>query len=107
MTLNYSTPAVNPKLGSSFAIFASAYTCLVLVLVVFEQLGLSALTIDQLIIVTPALFYVAIGFMTRTVSADDFLLAGQRVPAFYNALALVSMVFGGSILLEALEACFS
>ncbi len=106
MTLNYSTPAVNPKLGSSFAIFASAYTCLVLVLVVFEQLGLSALTIDQLIIVTPALFYVAIGFMTRTVSADDFLLAGQRVPPFYNALALVSMVFGGSILLGSIGSLF-
>ena len=69
MTLNYSTPVVNPRLGSSFAIFASAYICLVLMLVVLEQLGLSALTIDQLIIVTPALFYAVIGFMTRTIIA--------------------------------------
>ncbi len=106
MTLNYSTPAVNPRLGSSFAVFASAYTCLALVLVVLEQLGLSALTIDQLIIVTPAFFYIAIGFMTRTVNAEDFLLAGQRVPAFYNALALCSMVFGGSILLGAVGSLF-
>ncbi len=106
MTLNYSTPAVNPRLGSSFAIFASAYSCLVLVLVVLEQLGLSTLTIDQLIVVTPALFYIAIGFLTRTVSAEDFLVAGQRVPAFYNALALTSMVFGGSILLGAVGSFF-
>ncbi len=106
MTLNYSTPAVNPRLGSSFAIFASAYTCLVLMLVVLEQLGLSTLTIDQLIVVTPAFFYIAIGFMTRTISADDFLLAGQRVPAFYNALALCSMVFGGSILLGSIGSFF-
>jgi cation/acetate symporter len=106
MTLNYSTPAVNPRLGSSFAIFASAYTCLVLLLVVLEQLGLSTLTIDQLIVVTPALFYIAIGFMTRTVGAEDFLVAGQRVPAFYNALALGSMVFGGSILLGGIGSLF-
>ncbi len=106
MTLNYSTPAVNPRLGSSFAIFASAYVCLVLVLVVLEQLGLSTLTIDQLIVVTPALFYIAIGFMTRTTSVDDFLLAGQRVPPLYNALALASMVFGGSLLLGSIGSFF-
>lgn len=106
MTLNYSTPAVNPKLGSSFAIFASAYVCLVLMLVVLEQLGLSTLTIDQLIVVTPALFYIAIGFMTRTTSVEDFLLAGQRVPPLYNALALTSMVFGGSLLLGSIGSFF-
>ena len=98
MTLNYSTPVVNPRLGSGFAIFASTYTCLVLLLIVLEQLGLSAQTIDQLIVTMPALFYIAIGFMTRTTGADDFFLAGQRVPPFYNALALCATVFGGSIL---------
>lgn len=106
MTLNYSTPAVNPRLGSSFAIFASAYICLVLMLVILEQLGLSTLTIDQLIVVAPACFYIAIGFMTRTVNADDFFIAGQRVPPFYNALALCSMVFGGSILLGSIGSFF-
>jgi cation/acetate symporter len=106
MTLNYSTPAVNPRLGSSFAIFASAYICLVLMLVILEQLGLSTLTIDQLIVITPACFYIAIGFMTRTINVDDFFIAGQRVPPFYNALALCAMVFGGSILLGSIGSFF-
>jgi cation/acetate symporter len=106
MTLNYSTPAINPKLGSSFAIFASTYICLVLMLVILEQLGLSALTIDELIIVTPACFYIAIGFMTRTINVEDFFVSGQRVPAFYNALALCAMVFGGSILLGSIGSFF-
>ncbi len=106
MTLNYSTPAVNPKLGSSFAIFASTYVCLVLMLIILEQLGLSAVTIDQLIVVLPSCFYVAIGFMTRTINADDFLLAGQRVPPFYNGIALCSMVFGGSIVLGSIGSLF-
>jgi cation/acetate symporter len=106
MTLNYSTPAVNPKLGSSFAIFASAYTCLALMLVVLEQLGLSTLTIDHAIIVAPALFYIAIGFMTRTIAIDDFFVAGERVPPLYNALALNAMVFGGSLLAGSIAAFF-
>lgn len=106
MTLNYSTPVVNPRLGSGFAIFASAYICLVLLLVVLEQLGLTAPAIDQLIVIVPAFFYIAIGFMTRTLNSDDFFAAGQRVPAFYNALALTSVVFGGSIFLGSIGSFF-
>jgi len=106
MTLNYSTPAVNPKLGSSFAIFASTYTCLVLMLVVLEQLGLSTLTIDHVIVIAPALFYIAIGFMTRTIAVDDFFVAGERVPPLYNALALNAMVFGGSLLVGSIASFF-
>lgn len=106
MTLNYSTPVVNPRLGSSFAIFASTYVCLVLMLVILEQLGLSASTIDQLIVITPAFFYVAIGFMTRTINMEDFFISGQRVPALYNALSLSAMVFGGSILLGSIGSFF-
>ncbi len=106
MTLNYATPVVNPRLGSGFAIFASTYTCLVLLLVVLEQLGLSAPAIDQLIVTVPVLFYIAIGFMTRTIGTSDFLLAGQRVPPFYNAMALCGTVFGGAILLGSIGSFF-
>jgi cation/acetate symporter len=106
MTLNYSTPVVNPRLGSGFAIFASTYTCLVLLLIILEQLGLPVQTVDLLIVTMPAFFYIAIGFMTRTTGADDFFLAGQRVPPFYNALALCAAVFGGSILLGSIGAFF-
>src|SRR6478735_3064261 len=106
MTLNYSTPVVNPRLGSSFAIFASAYVCLVVMLVILEQLGLATTTIDHLIIVMPACFYVAIGFLTRTINIEDFFVSGQRVPPFYNALALCAMVFGGSILLGSIGSFF-
>ena len=106
MTLNYSTPVINPRLGPSFAIFASTYTCVVAMLIVMEQLGLSIPSIDAVIIVTPALFYIAIGVMTRTASTGDFLLAGQRVPAFYNALALTASVFGGSIVLGSIGSLF-
>jgi cation/acetate symporter len=106
MTLNYSTPVVNPRLGSGFAIFASTYTCLVLLLIVLEQLGLTAPAIDELIVALPAFFFIAIGFMTRTINIGDFLLAGQRVPPFYNALALCGTVFGGTILLGSIGSFF-
>src|SRR5271166_5848885 len=106
MTLNYSSPVVNPRLGSGFSIFASTYTCLVLMLIVLEQLGLPALAIDQLIIIAPACFYLAIGFMTRTLILDDFFLAGQRVPPIYNALALTATVFGGSLILGSVGSFF-
>ena len=54
----------------------------------------------------PVLFYIAIGFMTRTIGTSDFLLAGQRVPPFYNAMALCGTVFGGAILLGSIGSFF-
>src|SRR5271165_6865731 len=75
-------------------------------LIVLEQLGLPALTIDQLIIVAPACFYLAIGFMTRTLILEDFFQAGQRVPPIYNALAMTATVFGGSVLLGSIGSFF-
>ena len=44
--------------------------------------------------------------MTRTVNIEDFFAAGQRVPPFYNAIALTGMAFGGSILLGSIGSFF-
>ena len=106
MSLNYSSPVVNPRLGSSFAIFASTYVSLVIILVILEQLGLPASTVDRLIVVAPACFYIAIGFMARTSVLEDFYISGQRVPPLYNALALCATVFGGTILLGTIGTFF-
>ena len=101
MTLNYNTPVINPRLGSSFAIFASAYTCLVVMLIVLEQLGLSMPAIDKLIIVTPALFYIAIGFMTRYGGLDAtmglaFARTGMFYPFFGTLLGWLGVALTGS-----------
>ncbi len=106
MTLQYAQPGIHPRVGSSFAIFASGYLCLLLCLLIFEQLGLSSSRIAQIVIFGPAVLYVGVGVFARTSDSDDFFLAGQRVPALYSALSLCAMTFGGSIALGSIGSIF-
>ncbi len=104
MALNYHYPVVNPRLGASFAIFASAYVSLVLTLLILEQLGLASFWVNQVMILGPALFYLMIGLMVRTTNLEDFFVSGERVPALYNGLSVSANVMGASALATALGA---
>lgn len=82
------TRLVNPRLGIYFGIFTSAYTALVLVLLIFEQLGASDSLIRHLMLAGPLVFYVAIGAVTACSEPIDFFASGRRVPPFFNGLVL-------------------
>ncbi len=85
----------NPNIGTSFATFASLVIGLVVILVVFEQLGINNLWLGHVVLAVPVLAYLAIGFLLRTVLIDEFYVSGRRVPAVYNGLAFVGATFGG------------
>jgi cation/acetate symporter len=104
MALNYHYPMVNPRLGASFAIFASAYISLALTLLILEQLGLAAFWVNQAMILGPVLFYLIIGLMVRTANLEDFFIAGERVPALYNGLSISANVLGASAVATAIGA---
>lgn len=106
MALNTSFPTVNPRLGTSFGIFTSAFTSLVLMLIILEQLGLERDSISALIIGLPVAFYAGIGLVVRTSSVEDFFISGQRVPPLYNGFALSANLVGGAGLMGAMGAFF-
>ena len=89
-----SRPA-NPNIGTSYATFASIIIGLVVILVIFEQLGINNLWLGHVIMAAPIFAYVIIGFLMRTILIDEFYVSGRRVPAFYNGLAYASVSFGG------------
>jgi len=89
-----SRPA-NPNVGTSYATFASIIVGLVIILVIFEQLGINTDWLGHVILAVPVLAYLVIGFLMRTVLLDEFYVSGRRVPAFYNGLAYASANFGG------------
>lgn len=106
MSLNTSYPTVNPRLGTSFGIFTSAFASLVLMLIISEQLGLDRTWISQLIITLPVLFYAGIGVMARTASIEDFFISGQRVPPLYNGFALSANLVSGAGLMGLIGSFF-
>lgn len=106
MALNYHYPVVNPHLGTSFAIFTSAYISLVITMLILEQLGLETFWIGHIMVLVPVLFYVVIGLFSRTTNLEDFFISGERVPALYNGLSLSANVLGGTALVTAISALF-
>jgi cation/acetate symporter len=101
MAFNAQFAMVNPRLGSSFGVFSSAVVCLVLMLLLFEQLGLERKWIGLFIAGIPVAFYAAIGLFARTAIVEDFYISGQRAPALYNGLALAIGAIGATGLLGA------
>ncbi len=106
MSLNTSYPTANPRLGTSFGIFTSAFASLVLMLIILEQLGLERSWVSQLIITLPVLFYAGIGIVARTANLEDFFISGQRVPPLYNGFALSANLVSGAGLMGLIGSFF-
>ncbi len=90
------TRAVNPRLGTYFGIFASAFAALVLVLLILEQLGVSDSLLRTLMLVGPLVLYAAIGLSASSREQIDFFASGRRVPAVVNGIVLAICTIGAT-----------
>ena len=52
-----------------------------------EQLGLSRVWLGPIFLFTSIMLYAAIGISARTTNAEEYYVAGRRVPAMYNGMA--------------------
>lgn len=95
MSVPHRTRLVNPRLGTYFGIFASAFVGLFLVLLVLEQLETSAGQLRMAVLLGPLVLFVAIGAASTTTNAGEFFAAGRRVPAVYNGLVFAISAIGG------------
>jgi len=96
MPLTSRTHLVNPRLGIYFGIFTSAYAALVLVLLIFEQLGASDTLIRSVMLAGPLALYIAIGLLAACSEPLDFFASGRRVPPFFNGLVLAIGAVGAT-----------
>jgi len=90
------TRLVNPRLGTYFGIFAAALAALVIMALMFEQLGASDSAIRFLMLAGPIALYGAIGLLSPARETNDYFACGRRVPAFFNGLVLAVSALGGA-----------
>ena len=90
------TRFVNPRLGAYFGIFVSLLTGLVLLLMIFEQLGISEPVLRWVMLLGPLVLYCAIGLSVPSREALEFFASGRRVPAGYTGLGLASAAMGAT-----------
>jgi cation/acetate symporter len=96
MAVTARTRLVNPRLGIYFGIFAAVFVALVLMALMFEQLGTPDFTIRLLMFAGPIALYGIIGVFCAAKETGDYFVCGRRVPAFFNGLNLAISALGGA-----------
>ena len=96
MSLMSRSRLVNPRLGTYFGIFVSALSGLVLLLIIFEQLGTPDAALRWVMLIGPLLLYAAIAASVFTKDPIDFFVVGRRVPAGYTGFGIASSAMGAT-----------
>src|SRR6478672_8112236 len=96
MSFTHHSRLVNPRLGTFFGIFASALAGLVIMLLIFQQLGVSEGALRIVMLGGPLVLYAAIGIAAFTRDALEFFAAGRRVPAVYGGVSLAITAMGAT-----------
>lgn len=96
MSVTSRTRFVNPRLGTYFGIFASSLTGLVMLLLIFEQLGTSDSILRWGMLLGPLILYAGIGLCAPTNEPIEFFAAGRRVPAGYTGLGMAVAAMGAT-----------
>jgi cation/acetate symporter len=96
MSVTSRTRFVNPRLGTYFGIFASSLAGLVMLLLIFEELGTSDVLLRWAMLLGPLVLYAAIGLCAPTQEPLEFFAAGRRVPAGYTGLGIGVAAMGAT-----------
>lgn len=95
MSLQSQYRPLNPRLGTHYAIFASAFLALLLVLALLEQLGARKLWLSHTMIVVPLILYLVVAALTWTLDLHEFFSVSRRIPPVFGGLALAVTAIGG------------
>jgi len=106
MPFSHRTGYVNPRLGTYFGIFMSAFVSLTLLTLILEGLGVNDETLRLAMFVGPVALYAVIGIAAYTREPIDYFAAGRRVPAFYTGLVLAQTALGATGLVAITGAFF-
>ncbi|CFX20156.1 Sodium:solute symporter [Candidatus Filomicrobium marinum] len=87
---------INPRLGTYFAIFASAFAALVLMLLMLEQLGADDGLTRAALLFGMLTMVVGIGLLSFTRDPLEYFASGRRVPAVYCGIGLAISTFGAT-----------
>ncbi|TAG25153.1 MAG: cation acetate symporter [Burkholderiales bacterium] len=79
--------AFKKQLNKVYGWYTGGFVAFVIVLAVLEQMGLPRNWIGFIFLLATVGLYAGIGVMSRTSDADEYYVAGRRVPAIYNGMA--------------------
>jgi cation/acetate symporter len=82
-----SQKAFKAQLKKVYGFYTGGFALFCIGLAIAEQMGLSRAMIGYVFLGATVLLYAGIGIMSRTNDADEYYVAGRRVPAVFNGMA--------------------
>ncbi|MBU3724295.1 MAG: cation acetate symporter [Burkholderiaceae bacterium] len=82
-----SQKAFTSQLKKVYGFYTGGFAIFVILLGIAEQMGLSREMMGYVFLAATVLLYAGIGIMSRTSDADEYYVAGRRVPAVFNGMA--------------------
>jgi cation/acetate symporter len=84
------------NLPKIYATYTGGFIAFILIMAVFEQLGMSADTIGILFVAFTICIYAFIGWMSRTMEVGAYYVAGRQVPPVFNGMATAADWMSGA-----------
>ena len=79
-----------------YGLYTGGFIAFIILMAVFEQMGLGAETIGILFIVFTVVVYAGIGWLSRTMQVEAYYVAGRQVPALFNGMATAADWMSGA-----------
>jgi cation/acetate symporter len=84
------------NLGRVYGLYTGGFLVFVLIMAMFEKMGMAADTIGILFVSFTIVIYAVIGWLSRTMQVDAYYVAGREVPAVYNGMATAADWMSGA-----------
>ena len=78
----------NQTLKKYYSFYTGGFIAFVIVLAILEQLGVPNRILGYIFLFATIGLYAGIGIMSRTADVAEYYVAGRRVPAFFNGMAV-------------------
>ncbi|BCK88420.1 cation/acetate symporter ActP [Sideroxyarcus emersonii] len=76
------------QLKRYYALYTGGFIGFVVLLSIFEQMGMPNKMLGYIFLGATVLLYAGIGILSRTSDVAEYYVAGRRVPAFFNGMAV-------------------
>jgi len=84
------------NLPKVYGMYTGGFIGFVLLMAIFEQMGMGSDTIGILFVAFTIAIYAGIGWMSRTMAVDAYYVAGRQVPAVFNGMATAADWMSGA-----------
>ena len=84
------------NLPKIYAMYTGGFIVFILIMALFEQLGMSADTIGILFVAFTIVIYAVIGWLSRTMEVGAYYVAGRQVPPVFNGMATAADWMSGA-----------